>query len=1329
MRRVRFLPLTILLLAMVVAGMAWVIGTTAGARWLLESLSKKTAAEIRVRTVEGRLLDRLNLAGMRIGLAQQRVEIDRLDLDWKLLHLLLGRVDISKIAVVGVRIQDDAAPTPLSLDWPQLPKMTNYLSGKIGHLTLRGLTYRKGEEKPVIVQALSASARLQGGNLDLISLQGAMPSVRMEGSIGLGLIRPSLTTNLTVYPKEPLGGMQRFVLQTSLKPAKGPEQAAGAFTFSGEGKTADQPSLALSGEAGVERKALHFRHLIFIGGDLRGTITGGATIDFSALDPFMKIEIQAAGVDLAPQIGMATNIEGALSFSGTTANYRGRFSVANTGSGWRSLRFSGDYAGHEKEVELTTLTGTILAGTVGGNLKVDWKDEIRLEGALRGRNLNPAVIMPDWTGQINFNLAGNLTREKDASVKGNIEGTLLESRLHGRALRGDVRGAFAGDMVHVDSLNLHGKGFSVHAAGEFEKRLALKAKIDDLSRLVPGASGTLIADGWVRRDDSRLSGAVNGQGRALAMDGTRIGSADLNVRLGPKPDDPLHVSATLRTVAYKRFRAKIISLEASGTDKQHTIHAMLRNPGAEVLLQLSGGYSDGWWRGNLLRFSGHDSAGPWRLAAPVTLALGKDRISLGLLVLRGTPGEHIEAAADLFYPNLRGNASLRVDGLNLARINPWLTEVQVSGVANGKFRLDLASKDHLSAAAEANLRGSVNEEGKAITVQRLDAAFKGNERGLSGSFDMRLDKEGILNGSLACTFPARSFTPDRGEAKINWSHLDLSLVRPWLPRKTGVDIQGHLAGGITGVLFPAKRFELSGTACLAQGRISGRKEKLDVSAHIDKAEISWSWREDALSGTTILALAEHGQARGRFRLPIPARLPVAVNPQGKIEAVLTGQIQEKGLLTALFPGVVQETQGELNFDVVVGGRWNNPQMTGKIRLAKAGAYIPSAGIHVKDVQLAGHIEKDAISIDSFRAVSGPGYLAGTAYIRLKDWQLSGYRITVAGERFRTVYFPELQLYSSPRLTFEGTTKKLAIRGEVHLPEVHITGSPVRGVVTPSPDVRIEGLTPAEPKGFPLDVDLHVRVTSGNRVFVKLEGIDAQLGGALQLTALHRLDRISSTGEIRVVKGRFQSYGVTLEIVRGRLFYAGGPIDKPALDILALRKADSAKAGATVTGTLQSPVITLYSEPPMQDEDILSYIVLGHPLSGSGEHINLLTMAAEGLLSAGQSVVLQDKIANRLGLSSFEISTRSPSVSAWDAYTAGPLTSGGSATAASGSDISRAMMTIGKYLTPKLYVSYGRSVFTGSNLFLLRYDLHRNWQVETQTGTENGIDLYYKIEFK
>ncbi|MBI5447017.1 MAG: translocation/assembly module TamB domain-containing protein, partial [Deltaproteobacteria bacterium] len=62
-------------------------------------------------------------------------------------------------------------------------------------------------------------------------------------------------------------------------------------------------------------------------------------------------------------------------------------------------------------------------------------------------------------------------------------------------------------------------------------------------------------------------------------------------------------------------------------------------------------------------------------------------------------------------------------------------------------------------------------------------------------------------------------------------------------------------------------------------------------------------------------------------------------------------------------------------------------------------------------------------------------------------------------------------------------------------------------------------------------------------------------------------------------------------------------------------------------------------------------------------------------------------------------------------------------------IEESVVTVGKQLTPKLFVSYGRALLTGENLFKVRYELSKKWTIETQTGGQtSGVDLYYQIQF-
>ena len=73
------------------------------------------------------------------------------------------------------------------------------------------------------------------------------------------------------------------------------------------------------------------------------------------------------------------------------------------------------------------------------------------------------------------------------------------------------------------------------------------------------------------------------------------------------------------------------------------------------------------------------------------------------------------------------------------------------------------------------------------------------------------------------------------------------------------------------------------------------------------------------------------------------------------------------------------------------------------------------------------------------------------------------------------------------------------------------------------------------------------------------------------------------------------FGQRLTIERGRLIF-DGPIDNPALDIVALRKNLQVEAGVKVTGTARVPRVELTSEPPVPDGEKLSWLVLGQGLA-------------------------------------------------------------------------------------------------------------------------------------
>jgi translocation and assembly module TamB len=99
---------------------------------------------------------------------------------------------------------------------------------------------------------------------------------------------------------------------------------------------------------------------------------------------------------------------------------------------------------------------------------------------------------------------------------------------------------------------------------------------------------------------------------------------------------------------------------------------------------------------------------------------------------------------------------------------------------------------------------------------------------------------------------------------------------------------------------------------------------------------------------------------------------------------------------------------------------------------------------------------------------------------------------------------------------------------------------------------------------------------------------------------------------------------------------------------------------------------------------------------------LLRAGAEALL-AGDSPGPVDKLKSKMGIDRVDIESQS-------------------------GDLSRSMVTIGKYLTPKLYISYGYSLFDSEQVLKVRYKISKSWEVEAHRGIAAGADLYYRIDF-
>ena len=845
---------------------AWLAGTTDGARWLMDTVSRHTPLAISARTIEGRLLDRLQLGGVRMVLAPVEVAIERIDFHWQPLRLLSGHLAAEELTLTGVQIRDNApGDGPPDLTWPRISGIAGFFNGKIDRLRVNGLSYRRPDGQPVNVTRISSTVAWRDALLSLSDFSAVAPAGRVMGNITAGFSLPSLRFDLEATPAEPIAGMDSLTLHAQLLPGRHPEQLAGGFTaavVSGKAKHWE-----LTGESGMTLQAFNMRQLRLTRPGRRGAVTGKGTVTLTAREPLVDLQIMAAGVDLTPEIKVAADLSGTLTLRGTPERYQGEFTMASAGKGWRTAHLSGVYEGDGEGVKLAPLNGALLAGSVQGSLVVNWREEVSLSGTIRGRNLDPAGISPDWEGLINFDLAGSGAWPRQAPLRWEMSGSLLESRLHGQALTGELRASHQNGESHIGSLLLKGKGFDISAAGDLSKRVVFDARVDDLGRLIPQTAGEFRADGWVRWHEGRLDGSLTGQGRNLAAAGMRLATVNLTARLGEGKGYPVHMSATLHKAVYEEFLAESVTLEADGTALRHTVNAVLRSAGAEARIDLSGAYSSGIWQGEIVRFSGRDRVGPWNLTAPSAIAVAAGRVTLAPLVLTGAPPERIEIAGELNGKPLSGIIGFAWNGINLARVNPWLTEVRVAGTSAGNVQLNLIEGRRPAFSGSLGAMGTVTAEKYGVNVQQGTLSIDGGNQGMRAGLEIYLAGGGVLKGALSSPAPARLTVPATADVTAEWTGIDLRLLHRWLPGNVGLD--GRLTGRASGKILSGQRFDLTGRVSLPRGSIRWKKDReaLDIDDLTAGARVELAGGAAPLvCGHQRRAVGHEGSGRGVGRL-------------------------------------------------------------------------------------------------------------------------------------------------------------------------------------------------------------------------------------------------------------------------------------------------------------------------------------------------------------------------------------------------------------------------------------------------------------------------------
>src|SRR6185312_16396513 len=464
-----------------------------------------------------------------------------------------------------------------------------------------------------------------------------------------------------------------------------------------------------------------------------------------------------------------------------------------------------------------------------------------------------------------------------------------------------------------------------------------------------------------------------------------------------------------------------------------------------------------------------------------------------------------------------------------------------------------------------------------------------------------------------------------------------------LPLRADGDIEG------SGKIHRSAAGALSGQASIgsAHGAISYTDDTRAPLLRYDRLQLDANLAPQRQQIDLHAALNDGGRIDGQLGI---AGAQQALS--GQLELHL-GNLAFVELLSHELANVKGRADGRFQF----AGSLAQPLLTGQAELGDFTAEIPAAGLTLAQGQL--HVTTfDGQQLQIRGSVqSGKGSVAVDGSASLDGAQPT--RLTIKGSQFTAVDIPAASVVLSPDLLVQQGANGIDITGAVSLDRarVNVDKLPGAGASAASPDVVVVDARQAQGAASGTPLNAMVKVNLGEQTHVTGMGLDGRLSGVLTV--------IEKPGRATIGEGQ--------------------------------------EVGLYVSGTAQRPILTVFSNPVMEQSDALSYLITGKPLSEvKGGEGSMVSAAAQALGSAAGDL-LAKRIGSKLGVDEIGVSSNE-------------ALGGNSA------------FTVGKYLSPRLYLSYGVGLFEPGEVITLRYRFSKRWNFEAQQATEfSRASLNYRLE--
>lgn len=385
-------------------------------------------------------------------------------------------------------------------------------------------------------------------------------------------------------------------------------------------------------------------------------------------------------------------------------------------------------------------------------------------------------------------------------------------------------------------------------------------------------------------------------------------------------------------------------------------------------------------------------------------------------------------------------------------------------------------------------------------------------------------------------------------------------------------------------------------------------------------------------------------------------------------------------------------RGQLNASLRARGRLRHPDIDGYVTASLPSVTVEPIGLAIHDLEMDLRSTSQTLEVRRFLGKTNKGQIQITGHSR---WDHLDYLLVAQELELENKTHSKGTADVSMRVS--GTLEHPVFAGRVSLKD---------GVYHLPAKVN-DKKESSSPSTVWLRAALDIRADWPRKVWVRDGLTNIETSADVRIQKQPAASAVRLSGSIRSIRGSYNYVGRDFTIESGVLQFDGTPGFNPLMNIVASYRRDPTVVYLDISGTAEKPALKMRSNPPLSDQDMMSVIVFGQPLNelrskSGGLSTNQAAMqAAGGVLGSYLSRSLRES-----GLEGLNV----------DVLNIEPAQEG-------------SQLTVGRYLTRKLFVSYGQAIRGSAQKSITAdYFLTDKWTLQGASDSLQGNSMNFLFRY-